>query len=191
MASAPKESATLSTQRDERLARDAGQAQQDRASKDRETTESREVTDSIRLEAFRQSFFQSALPDLPSIPGYHVCWLTTTNPRDPVHARFRLGYEPIKASDIPGWEYAALKDGEHAGFIGVNEMIACKLPIHLYNLYMTEAHHEQPRREEEKLSATLEVIAQEARRKGSSVDMGDGSAALGKSIAPPRFDGAG
>ena len=28
MASAPKESATLSTQRDERLARDAGQAQQ-------------------------------------------------------------------------------------------------------------------------------------------------------------------
>jgi len=186
MASAQKESA-LSTQRDERLARDNGEAQKDRASEERAVTQSREISDSARLEAFRHSFFQSALPDIPKIPGYHTCWLTTTNPRDSIAARARLGYEPIKASDIPGWEYASMKTGDYEGCIGVNEMVAFKIPDELYNLYMTEAHHNQPLQEEGKLQSTLEVIAAEARRKGSSVMMGDGSAELGKHVRAPSF----
>ena len=124
------------TNNDEKL----GSSRKSRESEDRRITEDRQLSDSERLDEFRKTFFQSALPDLPPIPGYHVCWLTTENPRDPVHGRIRLGYEPIKAHDIPGWEHASMKTGEWAGCVGVNEMIAFKLPLHLYEAYMKEAH---------------------------------------------------
>ena len=181
-----------SADRDERLARstsaETGQ-RVDRAMQDRAATEDRELTDSVRLEQFRGSFFQSALPDLPDIPGHHVCWLTTTNPRDSIVSRINLGYSLLKASDIPGFEYTAIKSGEYMGLISVNEMIAAKLPLNLYKLYMNEAHHVQPMAEEKKLSAVLEVIAEQARAKGARVELGDGSEALGKGPSRGVFEG--
>ena len=129
----------------------------DRRMEDRSVTQDRELSDDERVAEFRQQFFQSALPDLPHIPGYHVCWLTTENPRDPIHSRIRLGYEPIRESDIAGWEHASIKTGEWQGCIGVNEMVAFKLPLELYEQYMRINHHEQPLAEEEKLSAAFFV----------------------------------
>ena len=61
----------------------------DRHMQDRAVTENRELSDDERVAEFRQQYFQSALPDIPKIEGYHVCWLTTENPRDPIHARMR------------------------------------------------------------------------------------------------------
>lgn len=152
-----------------------------RAMVDRTVTENRAVTEDERVEMFRQQFFQSALPDLPSLPGWHLCWLTTTNPRDSIQMRTRLGYEPVKPEDIPGWEYATVKTGEWAGFIGVNEMLAFKLPQSLYLKFMEEAHHNAPLREEEKLSETAAFMEQQARASGSNLAMGDGTSELGKS----------
>lgn len=149
-----------------------------RAMEDRAVTEDRVLSDDERVEMFRQQMFQSALPDLPKLAGYHSCWLTTTNPRDSIQARMRLGYEPIKPEDIPGWEYVAIKTGEWAGFVGVNEMLAFKLPIGLYEKYMKEAHHDAPMREETKLSDTAEFMQQQARASGSNVAMGDGMVGL-------------
>jgi hypothetical protein len=117
---------------DERLKKELGVGRQSREMEDRQVTENREVTEDDRLEMFRAQLFNDALPDLPDMPGYHVCWLTTTNPRDPIHRRIQLGYEPIKASDVPGMEFASVKTGEYAGLIGVNEMLAFKLPETLY-----------------------------------------------------------
>lgn len=148
--------------RNAKYERDPGTTRRNREMDSRSVTENRELTDSQRLDAFRTTFFQSALPDLPRIPGWHVCWLTTTNPRDPIHARMRLGYEPIKDSDIPGWEHASIKSGEWTGCIGVNEMIAFKLPLHLYEAFMTEAHYNQPLNEEEKLTIAAKMIAEQA-----------------------------
>mgnify|MGYP003704959851 CR=1 FL=1 len=116
---------------DERLKKSAGSNRTNRAEVDRQATENREVSETERLEMFRQQLFQSALPDLPKIPGYHTVWLTTTNPRDSIQGRIRLGYEPVKPEDVPGWEYATIKTGDWQGFIGVNEMLAFKLPISL------------------------------------------------------------
>lgn len=164
---------------DERLKKSADN-RQDRAMADRPVVESRELSDDARVEMFRQQFFQSALPDLPSIPGWHTCWLTTSNPRDSVHTRMRLGYQPIKPEEVPGWEYASVKTGEWAGYIGVNEMLAFKLPMSLYEKYMQEAHHDAPLREEEKLSDTAEFMRQQARASGSDVMLGDGTAELGQ-----------
>ena len=66
---------------DERLNKSAGTNRNNRAMTDRAVTQNREVTEDERVEMFRQSFFQSSLPDLPKLPGWHCCWLTTTNPR--------------------------------------------------------------------------------------------------------------
>lgn len=158
---------------DERLKKSAD-ARDSRAATDRPVAENRAISDDERVEMFRQQFFQSALPDLPPIPGWHMCWLTTTNPRDSIHVRMRLGYEPVKPEDIPGWEHVSVKTGEYAGFIGVNEMLAFKLPMSLYEKYMREAHHDAPNREEEKLTDTADFMAQQARATGSQIVEGDG-----------------
>ena len=165
---------------DERLKKSAGEGRRNRAMEDRAVTQDRVLSDDERVEMFRQQFFQSALPDLPKIPGWHMCWLTTTNPRDSIQTRIRLGYEPVKPEDVPGWEYATLKTGDWAGFIGVNEMLAFKLPIELYEKYMLEAHHNAPLREEEKLTDTAEFLEQQAKASKSRLDMGDGIREIGQ-----------
>jgi hypothetical protein len=159
---------------DERLKKELGVGRQSREMEDRQVTENREVTDDDRLEMFRAQLFNDALPDLPDMPGYHMCWLTTTNPRDPIHRRIQLGYEPIKATDVPGMEFASVKTGEWAGLIGVNEMIAFKLPETLYQRFMQEAHHDAPLREENKLAETAEIMRQQAEGSGSTLFEGDG-----------------
>lgn len=159
---------------DERLKKESGAGRQLRDVEDRKVSEDRNVTDDDRLEMFRAQLFNDALPDLPSMPGYHMCWLTTTNPRDPIHRRIQLGYEPIKASEVPGMEFASVKTGEWAGLIGVNEMIAFKLPMSLYQKFMQEAHHDAPLREENKLAETAEIMRQQAEGSGSTLFEGDG-----------------
>ena len=165
---------------DERLKKAAGDDRDNRAMQDRKVVEDRVLSDDERVEMFRQSFFQSALPDLPKLPGWHMCWLTTSNPRDSIQARTRLGYEPVKPEDVPGWEYATVKTGEYVGMIGVNEMLAFKLPMKLYELYMKEAHHDAPLREEEKLTETANFMQQQARGEKSEVIVGEGNRELGK-----------
>jgi len=166
---------------DERLKKSAGDLRTSRAMEDRAVTQNREVTDDERVEMFRQQFFNSSLPDLPKIPGWHMCWLTTTNPRDSIQMRIRLGYEPVKPEDVPGWEYATLKTGDWQGFIGVNDMLAFKLPISLYEKFMQEAHHDAPMREEGKLTDTAEFLEQQARASKSKLMVGEGILEMGKS----------
>jgi len=161
---------------DTRLKRDidAAGSRTSRRSADREVAESRELTDDDRLEMFRMQLHNDALPDLPDVPGYHMCWLTTTNPRDPIHRRIQLGYEPVKPEEVPGMEYASVKTGEWAGFIGVNEMLAFKLPMSLYQKFMQEAHHDAPLREEDKLAEVADIMREQAERSGSNMYEGDG-----------------
>lgn len=165
-------------------------ARASRRMQDRKATQNRELSDSERVAEFRQQFFQSALPDIPRIEGYHVCWLTTQNPRDPIHSRVRLGYEPIKTSDIPGWEHSSIKTGDWQGCIGVNEMVAFKLPLPLYEQYMRINHHEAPLAEEEKLSSAIRAMESEmkqASRGAVELELEGGTAALGTAPEPPPF----
>jgi hypothetical protein len=167
---------------DERLRKSAGESRSSRAMEDRTKTQNRELSDTERVAMFRQQFFQSALPDLPKLPGWHTCWLTTANPRDSIQTRIRLGYEPIKLEDVPGWEYATLKTGDWAGFIGVNEMLAFKLPIDLYEKYMQIAHHEAPMDEEMKLADAAKSLEAQAQGSKSRLDVGDGTRDLGQHV---------
>jgi hypothetical protein len=165
---------------DERLKKSAGDNRESRAMVDRAATQSRALSDDERVEMFRQQFHQSSLPDLPKLEGWHTCWLTTTNSRDSIHMRMRLGYEPLKPEDVPGWDYVTIKTGDWVGFIGVNEMLAFKLPLSLYEKYMQEAHHDAPLREEEKLTDTADFMEQQARASKSRIDKGDGMTEFGQ-----------
>lgn len=156
---------------------------------DRPLSEDRQVMDADRLEMFRQNFTAEKLPRIPDIPGYHVCWLTTTNNADPVYRRLNMGYELIKVSDVPGLERNAVKDGDYAGCIGIGEMVAAKLPLELYELYMTEVHHTQPLEEEGKLRNVIDVIEAEAAQKKARLDVEDGTRQLGRRAPRPKFDG--
>ena len=161
---------------DDRLKKEIGAGRRSRASEDRSVTEDRVRTDDDRLRMFQQQMFNDALPDLPPIPGYHVCWLTTTNPRDSIHRRMMLGYTPVTLEDAPGLDHSTLKTGEYAGLIAINEMLAFKLPMNLYEAFMQEAHHDAPAREEERLDDTTKSLVEQANRLGGRLDMGDGMA---------------
>jgi len=161
---------------------------QSRESQDRPQTENREITDEVRLEQYRMNLYNNSLPDLPKIPGYHVCWLTTTNPRDTVEGRQALGYQLVKPSDFPGNAFvASIKGGVWDGFVGYQEMIAAKIPEDLYQMYMRESHFDAPNREEEKLMATVNQIQQMARGYGAEVKVGDGIADIRDRLKESHF----
>lgn len=162
-----------------------------RAMADREQSEDREMSDELRLQMFAQNFSEGALPSLPDIDDYHTIWLTTNNPRDPIHARLRVGYELIKLEEISGWaDNLSIKTGEYAGCIGVNEMIAAKLPDRLYQMFMAENHHHAPNREEERLDNDLNELQEQARRKKARLYVEEGNEEMRQSRVPvPEFHG--
>ena len=174
---------------DERLSKQTVNARNSRTSQNRQVTEDRETTDAERLEMFRAAHAQAALPDIPPIPGFHVVWLTSTNSKDSLQMRHRQGYEPVVNEDVKGFEFVADKGGQTDGLIRVNEMVAYKLPMHLYNLYMRENHHYAPAREETKLTDASVQVSEQAKRNKSRVDEGDGVEALRllDSVAVPDF----
>ena len=172
---------------DGRLKKDDGASRRSRALDDRSVTENRAISDDDRLMMFQQQMHNDVLPDIPEIPGYHVCWLTTTNPSDSIQRRQRLGYEPITAADAPGMDFATLKTGDYAGMVGVNEMLAFKLPMSLYQLYMKEAPHDAPLREEDKLADVADMLREQAARSGSVMIEGDGNADIRQSAPAPMF----
>lgn len=183
----------MAKQNDERLGsrEEVDPERESRATQERTHTENRLLTDKERLEAFRGTFFKEALPDLPPLPGYHMCWLTTTNPRDSIPMRLRLGYELVRVEELgPAFVKMSVKTGqEFAGHVMVNEMIAAKLPDHLYQLYMLESHHYGPAREQEKLTAVLDNIREQAERSKAKVIEEEGTAELRRSRPAPTFAG--
>ncbi len=142
--------------------------------------------------SFRQQLNFDALPNLPQIPGFKTIWLTSTNPRDTIAMRMRLGYVPVGPSDVPGWENLLVKSGEYEGLIGVNEMLAFKIPMELWLRHMTELHHNAPLEEEGKLKANVDRMRGTRDGSGnhlvSDQDVGDGTADLDNSRIKPRFD---
>lgn len=182
---------------DDRLKRDLGVARRSRGSEDRKVTEDRVLTDDVRLQMFQQQLYNDALPDLPkNDPDWHYIWLTTTNPRDTIHQRMRLGYELVKAEDVPGFgSSVTIKTGDYAGCIGVNEMVAARLPMSLYQGFMKIAHHDRPQEQEDILKQSLEELNEKAQRDGGRLVDGaergevNGMEDLRRSVPPPtHFD---
>lgn len=165
------------------------EVRKDRAMENREATQNREISDEERIAEFRAKFMESVLPTLPTPPGMHPFWASTTHQQQTIASLIRMGYKPMKKSDIPGWDLATSIDtGEYAGCVGMKEMIAFMLPMVLYQEYMKINHHERPLQEEEKLKANLSSLNETARSKGGAVlGVGDGFDNFGRQRETPDF----
>jgi len=157
---------------------------------DREAPEEKFFSSEERKKMWKDEWTQSALPNVPELKGFHVCWLSTTNGYDSIDKRMRLGYVPIKVEEIPGFENWRVKAGEHAGFIACNEMLLFKIPMELYQEIMAHFHHEAPLEEANKIR--LQAEAQQGRdssgRRLGQVE-GDGLDNIDTPIPTPVFAG--
>lgn len=182
---------------DERIAKRAAasDSRADRADSDRSVTENRVSNDPIRNEELFAMLrdVNTKLPQLPEIPGYHTCWLTTTNQSDPIQHRQRIGYQLIKKSELPGYELPtqqASQTDEYGAYIRVNEMIASKIEIERFNLIMKHLHHDLPLEQIQTLKNSVTI-----QKDGKGRDVGytgdgfrdgisDGFTTLGRARAP-------
>lgn len=142
-----------------------------------------------RRKMFRSEWIQEALPSPPDIPGYHLCWLSTTNQYDPIHKRMRMGYEPVKAEEIQGFDNLRVKAGEHVGYIACNEMVLYKMPMEIYQEIMQELHHNAPQEEADKIRVQVENLQGQRDSNGrrlASVE-GDGLNQLDSPVPAPIF----
>jgi len=120
-----------------------------------------------RVEAFRDKWQNSALPDIPrdAIPGMHLCWLSTTNTYDSIDKRIALGYEPVKASELnKGFEgLGKMNSGKFEGCISCNEMVLFKLPEEVYQEVMRMMHLEDPLEHQRNITSSVRDTAREGK----------------------------
>lgn len=149
---------------------------------DRVNDEGTALTVAQRQRMLRDEFTQEALPRVPEIPGWHLCWLSTTNSYDPIHKRMRLGYVPVKVGELPGFESLKMNSGEFAGCISCNEMLLFKIPAERYLEIMDLFHHTMPAEEEEALRAQLvdpALVDSKGKKLGQITEDSDGFDSLG------------
>ena len=174
---------------DARLKKSAGSGRDDRDSEDVRRQDNDGTAESVseRRKSFKSEWTQEALPTPPAIPGYHMCWLSTTNSYDPIQKRVRMGYTPVKVSDVAGFEHMNMQSGEFAGCISCNEMLLFKIPNDLYQEIMEEFHHNQPLEEEIRIKANAVQNQRDSNGKPLGMVEGDGFNDLGASVRTPNF----
>ncbi len=100
-----------------------------------------------------------ALPSLPPIPGYHVCYLSINHEQDSIYRRMQMGYTPIRPDEVPGFVAGFIQSGSIKGVSGdviqVNEMVACKIPNTRYQRLMATRHHDRPIMEEQGINSSF------------------------------------
>ena len=144
-----------------------------------------------RRKMWSDEWTQSALPKVPDIPGWHICWLSTTNGYDSIDKRMRLGYVPVRADELPGFDNYRVKAGEDVGFIACNEMRLYKLPMEVYQEVMTQMHHDAPNEESDKVQVQVEQLQGNRDSSGKSLGSveGEGFGNLNRNVQTPVFYG--
>ena len=144
-----------------------------------------------RRKMWSDEWTQSALPKVPEIPGWHLCWLSTTNGYDSIDKRMRLGYVPVRADELPGFDNYRVKAGEDVGFIACNEMRLYKLPMEVYQEVMTQMHHDAPNEESDKVQVQIEQLQGNRDSSGRSLGSveGEGFGNLNRNVQTPVFHG--
>jgi hypothetical protein len=176
---------------DERLKKSGAEASRgDRASADdaRTTKDGSVMSDEERRKALRQDWVQEILPSPPELPGFHCCWLSTTNSTDPVYKRIQRGYIPVKATEVPGFgaQYMA-QGGEFDGCVACNEMLLFKIDKQVYNDLMLIFHHDMPLEQEAAIRERIESY-QERDSSGRPLSNVEGDFnQLGRSRGTPSF----
>jgi hypothetical protein len=111
----------------------------------------------------REDAMANALPTPPKIPGWHSCWLSTTNTYTPIQHYIRLGYVPVKPEEIPAWQYLKQHSAQIGDTITCNEMVLYKVTDSAYQQIMKTVHHDKPNAEAERLKANVDMMKDEHR----------------------------
>ncbi len=138
-----------------------------------------------RRSRLRAEYVQEVLPTPPDIPGFHTCWLSTTNGADPVFKRIQFGYTPVTREDVPGFNANTMKGGDFDGCLSCNEMLLFKLPLERYNDLMMLYHNDIPNEEEDYLRNNLVTSDKDSNGRSLGLIEGDGFSKLGN--RPPSF----
>lgn len=184
---------------DERLSRDTDTEGRG----DRGASDDRLQFDDLSADEFAQlmanEFEQTALPTPPKLAGYHLCWLTANSRYDPLNRRHKLGYRPVRKSEMPGFDPTVgvgglLKDFD--AYVTCNELVLHKLPEALYQRMMTHYHHDKPLQEQrvqiQKATDDDDGLPRDSSGRRPATDMEEGLLDLQKSTRRetsivPRF----
>lgn len=152
---------------------------EERAFTRRQWDEANAPTDPERRRRFREKWAQTHLPNLPKKPGFHRCWVSTNHPTDTVARRINLGYRVLTSEDMKGtsWapEQASVKDGASVdGTVRWREMVGMECPEELYQEYMREFHHDQPRDMVRDIYEPLQETGERIRDAGGNVTFDEG-----------------
>lgn len=148
---------------DERIAKrdNLGAARRGRPPLDRSAgRDSRDNTDSIRRAERRAmlSDVNTLLPHPPKMPGYHLYWATTTNTKDSIENRQRLGYEFVTRAELPDFHLNTQKSTELAeDRIMINEMVLMKINEADFIDDMLYKHHDLPTESIENLKNSVRM----------------------------------
>lgn len=134
---------------DERIAKraDNGSARANRLTLDRPQTENRDNTDSVRRAERRAMLndVNTLLPAPPPILGFHTFWATTTNNKDSVENRQRMGYSFVTRAELPDFLLNSQKSAEATeDRIMINEMVLMKIRQEDWEEDMMYKHYELP-----------------------------------------------
>ena len=155
----------------------------------RAAPEEKFVSAQERRKMWSDEWTQSALPKLPEMKGWHLCWLSTTNSYDSLDKRMRLGYVPVRADEFPNFDNYRVKAGEHVGHVACNEMILCKIPEEMYQDIMLQMHHEAPMDEADKIKVQIEQLQGNRDSSGKSLGQveGEGFGQFDQTVRTPVF----
>lgn len=178
---------------DERLKKASGEAvrgSRENANAERSNKDGSALSAEERRAALRRNWVQEVLPTPPEIPGFHCCWLSTTNSTDPVYKRVQRGYIPVKATEVPGMgNQYAVTDGEFEGCVAINEMLLFKIPNDVYQDLMTIYHHDIPAEQEnaiyDRVNASLES---DSSGRPLGIVEGDFNKLANRNVATPTFN---
>lgn len=174
---------------DSRIKRSAGETRRNRTEMDESRAAPEENFPMTReRRRARNEFQQTVLPSVPDIPGYHLCWLATNSQYDPIHRRFALGYMPVRADEMPGYDMYKVKEGDQSGHIMCNEMLLCKMPMDVYQDIMLEHHHYQPMDEAEKIKVQQEQLVGQKDRSGRAMGSIEGGLPDESDVQLPHFN---
>jgi len=137
---------------DDRLKKDTAtvvRGSRDNADVSRVQQDGMQLSPDERRRMLRRDWVQEVLPTPPAIPGQHLCWVSTTNSTDPVYKRLQLGYQPVKITEVPGFEQYKIDGGQFEGCVACNEMLLFKIPMEVYQDIMKIYHDDMPAEQEQ------------------------------------------
>lgn len=160
----------------------------DRSDEDKQKISGSSIEEKLRI--IREGWSDNILPStIDGDPAYHYCWLSTTNQSDPIYRRLHIGYELVRANELPGLALQnRVPSGEFEGCISINELILAKIPNELYQELMSINHYERPMQEEELLRANMELDEVDSSGRHLGETYGDGIKNLAQRVRRPVFD---